>query len=212
MKKSVLIAIIIIAIIVVLGIIFIPSLLKDNKEPGKETPAVSTSLEPVKSAEDLTKLVDKIYEGQNNLLPSLATQEIDITDADMVQYVTGLKSASDIEFAVVSEPMMSSQAYSLILVKVKDGVNASEIAKQMKDGVDTRKWICVTAEKVYATNSGNVVCLVMSSEEMAKPIYEKFKSLAGTVGEEFVRTEEAPEMPDDMLRIPAEDGEMLTIN
>ena len=73
------------------------------------------------------------------------------------------------------------------------------MAKTMNENIDTRKWICVTAEKVYTTTSGNVICLVMSNEETAKAVYENFKTLAGTVGEEYERTEEEPELPEDML-------------
>lgn len=94
--------------------------------------------------------------------------------------------------------MMSSQAYSLVLVKVKDGVDADKIAKSMSEQIDIRKWICVSAEKLYATSSGDVVCLVMSSEERAKPIYEKFKKLAGTIGEEYIKTEEPSELPEEL--------------
>ena len=71
--------------------------------------------------------------------------------------------------------------------EVKDGVDANSIAKEMLDKVNPIKWICVGAEKVYATSSGDVVCLVMASEEWAKPIYESFKSLAGTIGQEYER-------------------------
>ena len=83
--------------------------------------------------------------------------------------------------------MISSQAYSFVVAKVKDGVDANSIAKEMLDKVNPIKWICVGAEKVYATSSGDVVCLVMASEEWAKPIYESFKSLAGTIGQEYER-------------------------
>ena len=68
----------------------------------------------------------------------------------------------------------------------------------MKENIDTRKWICVSAEKVYSTSSGDIVCLVMSSEEMAKPVYEKFKELAGNVGEEYTKTEEEIDLPPEM--------------
>ena len=53
-----------------------------------------------------------------------------------------------------------------------------------------------SAEKVYTTSSGDVICLVMASQDMAKPIYEKFKLLAGNVGQEFEKSEQellAPE-------------------
>ena len=68
----------------------------------------------------------------------------------------------------------------------------------MSEQIDTRKWICVSAEKLYATNSGDVVCLVMSNEEWAKPVYDGFKELAGQVGEEYTKTEELPELPEEL--------------
>ena len=58
----------------------------------------------------------------------------------------------------------------------------------MSEKIDTRKWICVSAEKLYATSSGDVVFLIMTNEEMATPIYEKFKTLAGNVNEVYEKT------------------------
>ncbi len=150
------------------------------------------------SAEELSALIDQVYEGANIELPSVMTQVIDTTDPDMVQAVTGLASTADVEYVVVSEPMMTSQAYSFVLVTVKDGADANAIAKEMNENIDARKWICVTAEKVYTTSSGNVICLVMSSEENAKPVYEQFKTIAGNVGQEYERTQEEAELPADM--------------
>lgn len=195
MKKSVIVGIVVVVIIAIIAVLAITGAFNGNKGETKTTTPTSDStsaskLEPINNAEDLSKLVDKIYENQENLLPSLQTQVIDTSDNEMVQYITGLENANDLECVVVSEPMMSSQAYSLIIAKVKDGVNANEVAKTMHEKVDARKWICVTAEKVYATSSDDVVMLVMSSEEMAKPIYEKFKTLAGTVAQEYERAGE----------------------
>lgn len=157
-----------------------------------------TNLAPINSSEDLSSLIDKVYEGQDNVLGSVQTQTIDVNDDALVQSYTGLNNGENLEYLVASEPMISSQAYSFVLAKVKNGVNPDEIAEAMKDQVDSRKWICVSAEKVYTTSSGNIVCLVMSSEELAKPIYEKFKSLAGNIGQEYERTEEEPDLPPEM--------------
>ena len=60
-----------------------------------------------------------------------------------VKSATGLENANDLEYIVISEPMITSQAYSLVLAKVKEGKNASEIAKTMNENIDARKWICV---------------------------------------------------------------------
>ena len=187
MKKVIIISIV--AIIVVAAIIGVVML---NAAP-------KTNLAPITSAEDLSALVDKVYEGREDTLPSLMTMPIDLTDADSVNAMTGLENGDNLDYLVVSEPMINAQAYSFVLAKVKDGVNANEVAKTMSENINTRKWICVSAEKLYATSSGDVVCLVMSSEEMAKPVYEKFKELAGTVGQEYEKTEEAVELPEDMV-------------
>lgn len=152
----------------------------------------------INSENDLSVLVDELYSENADLYPNLASQVIDVTDSETVKYMTGLENGDDLEYLVVSEPMMSSQAYSLVIAKVKKGALADSIAKMMNDNIDTRKWICVEAEKVYATSSGDIAFLVMSSEEMAKPVYEEFKQKAGTIGEEYERTAEEVELPEDM--------------
>lgn len=187
MKKALKIIIPIIIIIAVIAVVLVVM----NSKPKSNLPEITSS-------DDLAALVDKLYEGQENLFPSIQTQVIDVTDNNMVKYITGLENGENLEFAVVSEPMITSQAYSLVLAKVKDGVNPEDVAKQMNENIDARKWICVAAEKVYTTSSGNVVCLIMSNEEMAKPIYEKFKVMAEVVGQEFERTEIEPELPEEM--------------
>ena len=160
----------------------------------------------INSAEDLTTLVDQIYAGVSIEMPMLMTMPVDITDVDSVKYMTGLENVENVEFAVVSEPMMSSQAYSMVLVKAKDGADVDEMAKSMNENIDERKWICVTAEKIYTATSGNVICLVMSNADTAKTVFESFKTIAGGIGEEFERTAEEPEMPEDML--PGQDDLM----
>lgn len=199
MTKTVKILIISIVIIAIVAVIAGVIILQNNK----------TKLDPINSSEDLTKLIEKVYEGQEDKIPGVMTQTIDTTDENVVNMITGLTNGEKLEYLAVSEPMISSQAYSFILAKVKKGVNANEIAKEMFDRVDTAKWICVYAEKVYATNSGDVVCLIMSSEEWAKPIYENFKKVAGKVGEEYERTEEDP-VPKDINGIDGIEGNDAT--
>lgn len=188
MKKSSIIAIVVIALIVIVAVIAVVAV---NSKP-------KTNLAPINSAEDLSALVDKLYEGQENLYSSLATQVIDVTDSQTVQACTGLEDGSDLEYLVISEPMISAQAHSLVLAKVKDGVNANDVAKTMSENINMAKWVCVSAERLCATSSGDVVCLVMSNEEMAKSVYEKFVELAGNIGEQYEKVEAEIELPPDM--------------
>lgn len=167
-----------------------------NNEVNNET--TGNGIE-VASAQDLTKLIDDIYAKQTMEMPMLMSQELDMEDEETLQYMTGLEDVSDLEYVVVSEPMMSSQAYSLILAKVKEDADVEKIAKEMNENVDIRKWICVAAEMVYTTSSDNVIFLVMSRDELAAPIYKTFKDMAGTIGKEYERVGEIQE------EIPEED-------
>ena len=190
MSKSTKMMITVIAILLVIGLAVTVIILTNSK--------ANKSSITINSAEDLENLISKVYEGQEDKIPSSAqTQVIDVKDEVMVKSFTGLDNGDDLQYLVVSEPMISSQAYSFVLATVKEGVDANKIAQTIKDQVDYRKWICVSAEKVYTTSSGNIVCLVMSSEEVAKPIYEKFKTLAGVVEKEYEKTEEI-ELPPEM--------------
>lgn len=187
MKKGTKITIAVIAVIAIIAIIVAVVVMNQKTK---------TNLDPINSAEDLSALIEKVYEGQEEQLPSLMTQTVDVTDNDYVKMVTGLDNGDDFEYIAVSEPMMSSQAYSFVLAKVKEGVDADSVAKSMSEKIDPRKWLCVTAEKIYATSSGDVVCLVMASEDRAKPVYEKFKELAGNIGQEYEKTQEEVSIED----------------
>lgn len=142
----------------------------------------------ITSTEDMQNLINTVYEGQtDNLPPTLNTQIVDVNNADVLKSFTGLSSNEKIDSAVVSEPMIGSQAYSFVLVKVKDDANADEVAKEMSENVDTRKWICVEAEKLYATSVDNLAVLVMASDEWATPVYNKLKEVLGTHNKEYVK-------------------------
>ena len=179
MNKTTQIILAVVAVVAIVGLILMMNL----------KPASNLS---VNRAEDLTVLVDQIYKGVSIEMPMLMTQELDMTDAETVKYFTGLENIDDIEYVVASEPMMSSQAYSLVLVKAKDGADVESMKQQMLNNIDTRKWICVEAEKVYVTNYNNLICLVMSNEEAASKVHNSFKNLVnGEVGKVLVRTTSA---------------------
>lgn len=193
MKKNLIY--IIIGVIVIVGIIVGILLVMQNKK--------SNGLK-LKTTAEMKTMFEKIYSNLGDTLPSLETSEIDVNDANLVTTYTGLKSNKDIEAVVVSEPLMNAQAYSAVAVKVKDGADIETIKKEMLDNIDTNKWICVSAEKVYATNSGNIIFLVMSDEEWAKPVYENFKKYANNeTGKELERTEDFGdvELPPEMTVI-----------
>ena len=171
---------VVIAIIVIIAVAGIAFAIYNNNKPKSNVQITST--------QDMENLINTVYEGQDNILPgSLMTQTVDISNADILKSYTGLTSNENIDGVVVSEPMMSSQAYSFVLVKVKDGADADAIAKEMSENVDTRKWVCVEAEKLYATSVDNLAVLVMASDEWATPVYNKLKEVLGAHNEEYVK-------------------------
>lgn len=93
---------------------------------------------------------------------------------------TGLDNADQIQDAAVYEPMMGSLAFSLVMVRAKDGVDAKALAESMKAGIDPRKWICVEADELMVAGYGDVVMLIMVSTidgMSAQPFVDAFQKV-----------------------------------
>lgn len=151
---------------------------------------------------NLKAMIDTVYKNAGVELPYLETVEIDLADSDMVASYTYLSDNSNVEALVVSQPMMSSQAYSLVAFKLKDNANVEVAKQEVYDNANMSKWVCVTADKLYITNYKNVVFYIMASEEWAKPVYDSFKNyVENKVGKELekIGTEEDIELPPEIL-------------
>ena len=70
----------------------------------------------------------------------------------------------------------------------------------MSENVYNRKWICVQAEKLYATSVDNLALFVMSSDEWATPVYNKVKEVLGAHNEEYIK-ENSEELPEGELAL-----------
>lgn len=151
---------------------------------------------------DISKLFDTIYADLKDQLPnSLTTQEIDVTDGEQVAVYTGLISTENVEKLLVSEPMMSSQAYSAVVLRVKSGADIEEMKQEMLDNLNMNKWICVSANKLYITSYDNIIFAVMADEDWTKPVYEGFKNYVDNKnGKELEKTaEEGIEFPGELI-------------
>lgn len=157
-----------------------------------------------KTVADVKKMVNTIYIELGDALPLLEFQEINRSTESWKSF-TGLSDSSNVEFAVVSEPLMNAQAYSLVVLKVKDTSKIEDMKQEMYDNINMAKWICVSAEKLYITNSGDIIFMVMASDEWATPVYEKFKKYVNNnIGKELTKTDSGStdlpgEMPDAKL-------------
>lgn len=131
-----------------------------TKKTNEENNAVDTS------AYTLEEVVNKIYEHKTPEF-MFGTIPVDLEDEYAPKTYLGLDDLSNIKEAVVSEAMIGSIAYSLVLARVNDTAKAQETAEAMKAGIDTRKWICVEADDVKTAVIGDIVLYVMISSELA---------------------------------------------
>ena len=143
-------------------------------------------------------MLKTIYKNLANELPELTTEEINLKESELVESLTGLKSTDDINTLVVSEPVMGSQALEVAVIKTKEKTDITSMMQNIKDNVDMSRWICVSAEKLYIVNSGDVIFMVMADSDWAKSIYDEFvKYMDNKVGETLEKGETLEELPDE---------------
>ena len=155
----------------------------------------------VETPKDINDIINTINKNNKSILPELETMKVDIKNIDEVTSYTGLKTNDGIESIVVSEPLITSQAYSVAIVKDKDNADVEKIKQEMLDNIDMRRWICVSAEQLYITNSGNVIFSVMADKDVAKAVYNDFKKYVNNnIGKELEKSnnEENIELPPEM--------------
>lgn len=158
----------------------------------------------VETPKDINDIINTINKNNKDVLPELETMKVDIKNIDEVTSYTGLKTNEGIESIVVSVPLITAQAYSVAIVKVKDNADVEKIKQEMLDNIDMRRWICVSAEQLYITNSGNVIFSVMADKDIAETVYNDFKKYVNNnIGKELEKSnnEENIKLPPEM---PAE--------
>ena len=107
---------------------------------------------------------------------------VDLTDADSVKYFTGLQNADNITDVAVYEPMMGSQAFSLVMVRTAEGADSKAVAEEMKSGIDPRKWICVGADEVMAAGYSDTAMFIMLDSQLglsAQSYVDAFQEVCG---------------------------------
>ena len=170
-------------------IIFILVSGSGNKGSGNKGSGNKGNVETPKAINDINDIINTINKNNKNVLPELETMKVDIKNIDEVTSYTGLKTTDGIESIVVSEPLITAQAYSVAIVKVKDNADVEKIKQEMLDNIDMRRWICVSAEQLYITNSVNVIFSVMADKDIAKAVYNDFKKYVNNnIGKELEKS------------------------
>lgn len=164
--------------------------------------------EPQPDAE-LSGMVDAIYQLQPVEAMGIETVAVDLTDESWYGYLAGLTAdnVGKVDAAVVSEPMTGSQAYSLVLLRLKDKADAREIADSMEENISMRKWVCVEADKARVVSFDDKLLYVMADSELVD-----VDLLADAAAKAFGATfdvddslvnEDESDLPPELLSAPA---------
>lgn len=122
-----------------------------------------------------SEIIASMYEGfaEDELPMMLGEREL---VKEELEYNLGLTELNFIE-GTVSEPMITSMAHSVVVVRVAEDVDIEQTKADIKAKVNPSKWLCATAETVLVESKGDIIVLVMSSNETATKLIENFKNL-----------------------------------
>ena len=157
---------------------------QNTMQDAEPAPVNPEPVNSVKSAEDAVRFIsNNLYSLCSEVLPmAVETRALDLSDADTVQYNTGLSATDGITDIVLSESAVGSFAYSLVYVRT-DGSNTDAIHQSLKDSIDPRKWVCVEAEAMNTIRLDDDICVVMGSAEQVDTISASLRQAAEGVFE-----------------------------
>ena len=147
-----------------------------------EVPA-GDPVEPAIPGEDLMVMIEDIYAISGPQFMHMS-MPVELSDAELTQWLTGVTDPALLSAAVVNESMMGSQAYSLVLARVADAAKVEEVAQMMLDNIDPAKWICVQADDLAAAIKGDLVMFIMVDTQLgltAQNMVDAFSQVAGDV-------------------------------
>lgn len=154
---------------------------------------------------ELSAMVDRIYEAYPVELMMMQTTAIDLNDEAWLTYNTGLSAeqANLVDAGVKSESMTGSQAYTLVLLRLKDAADAQTVADTMLEKMDPTRWVCVMADKMRVATFDDKVLFVMTDSELTD-IDALFDAVPGALGVEFTYDKSADVAADDAM-VPSEE-------
>lgn len=126
----------------------------------------------------LPEIIDRLYdtvdvddEQRDFLKNSVGTVEI---TKDRSEYYFGVENL-DFEEAVASEPFINAIAFSVCLMRVKEGTDIDELKAEIRRSANPAKWVCVDVNPndVRVESVGDLVLLVMAddSEKYSEAFY-----------------------------------------
>lgn len=120
---------------------------------------------------ELSDIMDNIYKDvfaglADDEKPALMNIDVLKDAPDNIEYYIGTKEI-EYEEIYASEPMMSSIAYSVVLVRMEEKADIEKAKTEIKENVNPRKWGCVEVPKedVIVKSKGDLIILIMVADE-----------------------------------------------
>lgn len=123
----------------------------------------------------LTDIMTKIYEGISEEDLPMMLSNVEVTK-DMLENYVGTNDI-DMKEALASEPMVGSIAHSVVLIRMNEGADMDAAVKMIEENANPNKWICVEAENVVVERKGDLIILIMSSNDLTNTLKTNFENL-----------------------------------
>lgn len=159
------------------------SMMNGNENTGID--GEMTQFEPVteiSNADDAVNFIAaNVYSKCSDAVPMMTeTRILSKDDLESVTYNTGLTDITGINDIILSESMVGSFAYSLVMLRT-DGSSTAELQQAMNEQINPAKWVCVAAEAVRSVTLDDDVVLVMGGAEQVDTIMNAVTEAAADV-------------------------------
>lgn len=151
----------------------IPQAFKDGYEKMDQFFADLTAALPVYVPQPMVlgEVDETLLRPALNIFKKSGIQNVDgytisqIAKDESFAFTAGLSSDEGIAGAVSCAPMMMTDAYSLVIVKL-DGAKAEDVCADFEENLDWLKWVCVAPDKAMIAVKDDMVLCLMATEQV----------------------------------------------
>ena len=93
---------------------------------------------------------------------SFCISEIEMDD--IFGITAGLENTDGVVQGTQCYPMMSSTAFSMVIVTLEDGAHAEAVREDFMDDPQWNKWVCVSADGALVASKDNMVIFLMANQ------------------------------------------------
>lgn len=164
---------------------------KDTKKDDKSTTTDKTPDTTPEKKEAFSGTIDEVLDLIVNKATELDKSEYGIggikcyhspVDTDVCDVILGLDDkefAEYVEAAVESKPEGSWFTHSVVVVKLKDGVDVKAVAEKIVSKTEAVRFGCLRPQAIVGAYTGNYVVFTTSDSSICEVVFEAVKALSG---------------------------------